>query len=181
MPFAISSLFLSTYCSITLVLNTWRRRWNTWTNVNVNWFHVRQNCQELLNSFTVFSFIFWNLVVIKLKKTFCIFTSLCFSAPVDSQSCVFDDTFWNHYVPVTTSTLSIFLVMFEIYSLSEQDAGTLSAHTQNKWMTQVLPIFRISFKTLFLSYALKFWNCKRVMVPYVRVFIVWKLVVLLGA
>ena len=74
-PFAISSLFLSTYCNIILVLNTWRRRWNTWTNVNVNWFHVRQNCQMLLNSFTVFSFIFWNLVVIKLKKTFCIFTS----------------------------------------------------------------------------------------------------------
>ena len=66
--------------------------------------------------------------------------------------------FWNHYVPVTTSTLSIFLVMFEIYSLSEQGAGTLSAHTQNKWMIRVLQIFRISFKPPFFVLCLKIWK-----------------------
>ena len=176
MPFAISSLFLSTCCSIILVLNTWRRRWNTWTNVNVIWFHVRQNCQNLLHSFTIFSFIFWNLVVIKLKKTFCIFTSLRFSAPVDSQSCVFHDTFSllkslcasNHFNSVNISSHVWNLFTF----------GTRCR--QNKWMTRVLQIFWISFKPHFLCYALKFWNCKRVMVPYVRVFIVWKMVVLRG-
>ena len=169
MPFAISSLFLSTCCSIILVLNTWRRRWNTWTNVNVIWFHVRQNCQKLLNSFTIFSFIFWNLVLIKLKKTFCIFTSLCFSAPVDTFSLLKSLCASNHFNSVHISSHVWNLFTF----------GTRCR--QNKWMTQVLPIFRISFKPLFLSYALKFWNCKRVMVPYARVFIVWKLVVLRGA
>ena len=125
----------------------------------------------------LYSFQFYflkSIVVIKLKKTFCIFTSLCFGAPVDSQSCVFDDKFSllkslcasNHFNSVNISS------HVWNHSLSEQGAGTLSAHIQSKWMTQVLQIFRISFKPLFLSYALKFWNCKRVMVPYVRVFIV---------
>ena len=120
-PFAISSLFLSKYFDIISVLTTWRRRWNTWTNVSVIWFHVRQNFQKLLNSFTIFSYIFWkssceeNILYLYLKF-----------APVDSRSCMFHVTCFIllKSLCITTSTLSIFLVMFEIYSLSEQDAST---------------------------------------------------------
>ena len=89
MPFAIFSLFSSKYCSIISVLTTWRRCWNTWTNVNVLWFHVTQNCPKLLNSFTIFSFIFWkssceeNTLHLYLKF-----------GPVDSRSCMFHDKFY---------------------------------------------------------------------------------------
>ena len=41
--------------------------------------------------------------------------------------------------------------MFEIYLLLEQDVGTLSAHIQNEWITQVLQILVLCFEILELQ------------------------------
>ena len=140
----LSSLFLSTYCSIILVLNTWRRRWNTWTDVNIIWFHVRQNCQKLLNSFTIFSSIFWkssceeNVSLLYLKF-----------APVDSQSCMFDGKFYPFEIIMYHhfNSVSISSHVWNLFTF-----GTRCRHTKNKWITQVSQIL-ISCKPL-LSFVL---------------------------
>ena len=62
--------------------------------------------------------------------------------------------------------------MFEIYLLLEQDVGTLSAHIQNEWITQVLQILVLCFEILKLQES-NISICKS--------FIVCKLVVLRGA
>ena len=144
MLFAISSLVLLTYCSIISVFNTWRRRWNTWTNVNVIWFHVRQNCQKVLNSFTIFSFIFWkssceeNVLHLYLKF-----------APVDSKSCMFDDKFYpfeiimyHHFNSVTISSH-----VWNLFTL-----GTRCRHNgSHKWL-------KFWYHVNHLSCALKFFK-----------------------
>ena len=131
MPFAISSLFLPKYCGILLFLGAWTREMLI---INVIWFHVRQNCQKLLKSFIIFSFI-----CLKLRKTFCIFTS---------RTVKVLQLIGNHACSMISFILlkSIFLVMFEIYSLSEQDAGTLSAHIRNKWVKVKMLLILISRK-----------------------------------
>ena len=78
MPFAISSLFLPKYCGILLFLSAWTREMLI---INVIWFHVRQNCQMLLNSFTIFSFIFWKSGCDKIEESACIFTSRTVKVP----------------------------------------------------------------------------------------------------
>ena len=134
----------------------------------------------------LYSFQFYflkSIVVIKLKTTFCIFTSLFFGAPVDSQSCVFDDKFSllkslcasNHFNSVNISSH-----VWNLFTFGTRCRYTFSSHTINGWH-ECSKFFGYHLNHLFLSYALKFGNCKRVMVPYVRVFIVWKLVVLRGA
>ena len=115
MPFAISSLFLPKYCGILLFLSAWTREMLI---INVIWFHVRQNCQMLLNSFTIFSFIFWKSGCDEIEESACIFTSRTVKVP---------QLIGNHACSMISLNLlkSIFLVMFEIYSLSNQDVGTL--------------------------------------------------------
>ena len=105
-----------------------------------------------------FQFYFLNSSGDKIEENVLhLYLKLCLSAPVDSQSCVFDDKFSllkslctsNHFNPVNISSHVWNLFTF----------GTRCRHTKNKWITQVLQIL-ISCKPLFLSYALKLWNCK---------------------
>ena len=127
-------MFLSKYCSIMSVLTTWRRCWNTWTNVNVLWFHVTQNCRKLLNSFTIFSFIFWKS---SCEKTFCISNSSLVQLKAD-HVCSMISFILLKSLCTTTSTLSRCRHTYRIKDHSR---------------------YHVNHFCL-LSYALKFWNCE---------------------
>ena len=148
----LSSLFLSTYCSIILVLNTWRRRWNTWTNVNIFDFMKGKIAKSYWTALQFSVLFFENLVV---RKTFSFSISSLLQL-IANHACSMISFILLKSLCTTTSTLSIFLVLFEIYSLSEQDAGTQKISGSHKrpklW-------YHVNHFCL-LSYAWKFWNCK---------------------
>ena len=105
-PFAISSLFLPKYWGILLVLTAWRREMLI---INVIWFHVRQNCQKLLNNFTIFSFICWKSSCDKIEENVLhLYLKNSLSAPVDRQSCVFDDKFHPFKVNISSHVWNLF-------------------------------------------------------------------------